>query len=87
MARIARFYGWSHDEVNRLSIRVFNQYYKAITHLEAEELLNECMVGDYPHLKKKERSKIHGKLNSMVYQEDVPVMTMDQFARKLVDGK
>ena len=86
-ARLARFYGFSHKEIQSMSYGLIMRYFQAITHLEAEEMLNQMTISSAPHMKTKDRRDLNNKLDRLRFRSKENVMTMDQFAGKLSNGK
>jgi len=61
-AKLARFYGWPHHYIDRLSYNLFLTYYKAITPVQAEEYLMQTQVAAYPQMKPMDGKKFHAFL-------------------------
>lgn len=61
------FYGWTHDQLMSLSIDELNNYWQAITSIEAQELLKKLTVVDWPNMKKSQREKLHRQLYGDAY--------------------
>ena len=45
----------------------FEEYWQAITKLEAQKMLSDFTVADYPHLKNNQRQDIYKKINNLAY--------------------
>jgi hypothetical protein len=56
---LARFYGFSHVEIDEMPSDVFYSYYGAIDAIKAGEVLISLKVADFPNQDKEERRKIH----------------------------
>ena len=66
MARVARFYGWTHDYIRRLPFSVFRDYLNAIPAIEAHEQLTAINVSSFPHTKKEYRKKLIQNLKNTI---------------------
>lgn len=53
--------------VDELTQEDFNKYWNAIIPLEAQELLTNLTLHDFPHLKKEKRSKVHKQLHKQAF--------------------
>ena len=56
-------------DVDSMDIFEFKQLWNAITMIEAQEMLSQLCITDYPHLKKHKRQQIHRKLSALAYPE------------------
>lgn len=81
-ARLIRFFGFSHSEVNQMSFKDIALYYKCITHIQSEEMLNDITASSAHAMSNQSRKDLHKKLDRLRYKEDQPVMTFDQLAGK-----
>ena len=61
-------------------------YYKCISHLQAEEMLNDITTGSAHSMTKNGRKNLHKQLEALKFKEDMPVVTMENFVRKLSNG-
>ena len=57
-AKIARFYGWTDDEISKLPVKTFYEYIKAIDVLESEEQLKKIQVSLAPNIKDSTRKEM-----------------------------
>ena len=57
------------DRIESMDAIEFNEYWGAITMIEAQAMLTDLTIQDYPHLKKHKRNQIHRKLSSLAYPE------------------
>ena len=67
---MARYYGFSHDDLLSMDCQWFNMYYRAITVIEAQEELVGMQRVSYPHLKNKNRKDLHKKYSSLAYPHE-----------------
>lgn len=81
-ARIARFYGFSHESIKAMSYKDLLLYYKCITHIDAEEMQKAFKINSYSMMDKNSRKKLDGMVERLRFKEDMPIMSMDQFAGK-----
>ena len=85
MAQVARFYGWTHDYIRSLEAEVFDQYFKAIEVIRANETLIQLKVSDFPQLDGKQRSKVHAQFskraNPKEFREEEVLKTGDLFKK------
>lgn len=61
------FYGWTHDQLMDLSIDLFDEYWQAITVIEAQEQLKLLSAQDWTKLKQGTREKQHKQLHRDAY--------------------
>lgn len=66
-AKIAYFYGWTDGQIDQLSVDKIDLYWQAITTIEAQEMLKQLTVSDWPHLKQNQRETIHRRLFQDAY--------------------
>lgn len=64
---MAFFYGWTNEQLQQLDVDEFNDYWHAITIIEAQEQLKRLSVADWPNLKKQSREKQHRQLHKDAY--------------------
>lgn len=64
---MCRFYGWTDDYVESLSIHTFIEYWQAITVIEARNTLINFNVSMMPHVDDKTRSKFYKELEKQAY--------------------
>ena len=83
MAKIARFYGWSHMEIMKTPYGILDLYYKAITHLEAEEMMCNINVVSTNKMKGKDKQDFMKKLDRFVFKGEQKAINLDAFAGKL----
>ena len=61
-----RFYnGVTPESLDEMSVIEFDQYWQSITKIEAQEMLIEFTIADYPHLKPNKRREVHSKLKKL----------------------
>lgn len=63
LAKMARFYGWSHEYLCDMQAKVFMTYYRAISPIEASEQISQLTASDWPNLKDQKRKEIFNKLD------------------------
>ena len=84
---MARFYGWSHDYINSLPCNIADEYFMAITTIEAREALTTKSVTSAHAMVESARSKLHNELSRDAYpvhlQKEV---STENLARKLMGG-
>ena len=59
---MCRFYGWDPWQVENMPVRVFNEYFRAMDVLSAEEQLSGIQIALSPDLKKEKRGELIRKL-------------------------
>ena len=64
---MARFYGWNLADLETLPFEEFNQFWLAITMIEAQEALVKMTLTDYPNMKDRDRKKLHKEMHSKAY--------------------
>lgn len=64
-ARVARFYNFSPSEIKNMSVNEFSEYFQCIRQLEAQEMLIQYKIQDWPNLKDKARSSEWSKLEKV----------------------
>lgn len=65
-ARVARFYGWTKEEIDELSYSDFLRFHRCITNLSAEETLNLLNIAAYPNVKTREAKSFYNKIKRLV---------------------
>ena len=81
-----RFYnGVTPESLDEMSVIEFDQYWLAITKIEAQEMLMELNVVDYPHLKPNRRKEIYNKLKRVQGNGKVSgaLMSPQEIAKKI----
>lgn len=61
------FYGWTDKYLKGLDIDTFEDYWLAITCIEAQEMLKAFDVSAWPTMKKSQREKLHKALFKKAY--------------------
>jgi hypothetical protein len=64
---MCRFYGWTDDYVESLSVQTFLEYWHAINVIEAREKLVEINALMMPHVDDKARTKFYKELEKQAY--------------------
>ena len=86
-AKIAQFYGWSHEYIEEMPFSVALEYYQAITVIEAQERLIDLKIADYPRMLKADRNELFKKFNKMAYPDTMrKEMDFDEFFRIMGHG-
>lgn len=90
-ARLARFYGWTPPQINRLKLSEFVQYLNAIKPLQAMEMLGQLEASDYPYKKIEAKRKVFNKYKGMINSSlkkdsDDKLLTMDELKAQLRKG-
>lgn len=83
---MARFYGWTDKYIRSLDWMVGEDYWHAITMIEAQEALIQMRIADYPHLKKRDREKMHRSMHDVAYprnRDSVKRITTDELAKRV----
>ena len=89
LASLARFYGWTHEEIQGMDYAVAVKYWKAINVIQAREYLVNMNVQDYPRMKKDARKQFYKDMRKQAYPRHLQkTMDYDEFARKagLING-
>lgn len=66
-AKLARFYGWTPDVIDKLDSITCVTYWEAITVIDAQETLINMRVADHPTLKSSARTKFHRSIIKRAY--------------------
>jgi hypothetical protein len=89
-AEVARFYGWTHGEMDGLDMETFNSYFLAIEPLKAAEHLALAHIVSFPHMSKREDQKTFLKklrdVSESVSEKEKPIgpaLSTDDLARLL----
>jgi hypothetical protein len=61
---LARFYGFSHNELRLMSVKDMNDYVLAMEKLEAHETLKDIRATAYPYMAKEDRERVFRKLTA-----------------------
>ena len=67
---MARFYGWSPDDIQNLSTHEFAAYQKAIKILEAQEWLVQLKTVDFPNMKDSARKEIGKEVHKSAFPQN-----------------
>lgn len=86
MAKVARFYGWSHREILSLPLKTFRLYFAQIPRIEAEEALSLSVTLSIPWMDKTDRSRVLFELRRTAGLEK-PEDGWRKLEAKLKDGK
>ena len=81
-----RFYnGVTPESLDEMSVIEFDQYWLAITKIEAQEMLIEFTIADYPHLKPNRRKEIYNKLKRAQSngRAEGALMSPEEIAKKI----
>tara|TARA_Y100001937_G_scaffold62004_1_gene85030 strand:- start:4828 stop:5094 length:267 start_codon:yes stop_codon:yes gene_type:complete len=80
-----RFYNgaFRDEDLDNMSIDLFNQYWSAINVIESKEMLSDFTVADFPHLKSGKRKEIYNKVQSCLRQEKNVATSTREIARML----
>ena len=62
---MARFYSWKDTDIESLPASVFQDYWLAITPIEAQEALLGIQVATYPDMRKEDRRKTYRSLQRL----------------------
>lgn len=62
---MARFYGWTDNEIRSLDTVTFSDYFLAISALDADEIKRAMVVADWPNIAKNERTKRWNQLDKI----------------------
>jgi len=66
---MARFYGWTPADIDSLDIDTADRYWRAITVIEAQDILLQLRIADWPYLKKNPRSSFHRQMHKLAYPD------------------
>lgn len=66
-AEIARFYGWSHFQIQEMTMVDLFSYYRSIESVRAREVLTQLKISDYPHQKGQLRSDYFNKVEKAAF--------------------
>lgn len=67
---MCRFYGWTAHYVENMEASLAEEYWKAITPIEATEYMAQMKMADFPHLKKEERRKTWKEISKKARLKD-----------------
>lgn len=67
IAKVSHFYSISPTEVEFLPYYKLNQLWEMITMIEAQNLLGQLVLFDWPNMDKNKREKAHKKLYKLAY--------------------
>jgi hypothetical protein len=66
---MANFYGWTNDQILDLDVDSFDEYWQSITIIEAQEMLKQFNVSDWPNMKQNNRESLHRRLFQDAYPD------------------
>ena len=76
--------GLTPELIDEMSVIEFDQYWQSITKIEAQEMLIEFTIADYPHLKPNKRREMHNKLKKLQDNGQAPgLMTPKDIAKAI----
>jgi DNA-binding phage protein len=88
---LAFSYGWTHEEIMGLDVEDAELYIKAIDVIEAQNMLLQMKIADYPNMKNSERRKLFKTLHKQAYPDfdDLPkeIVRAEDFALALTGKK
>jgi hypothetical protein len=86
---MARFYGWTNNEIESLDCVDFAAYLEAITVLEAQEILLQMRIQDHPHQDESARRSFHRDVWRKAYpnQETVSSEKAADILRTVFNGR
>lgn len=68
-AKLCFTYGFSYGEIETMPACDANIYYRAITVIEAQEMLKQLQIVSYPKTSKEAQQKLHRSLHRQAYPE------------------
>lgn len=80
---MARFYGWTPDEVYDLDVQQMSDFVLGMEQIECQEALLDIKIVSYPYTKKDSQSSFHRKLHNKAYPQEQKPMTMERLAEML----
>lgn len=54
-------------DVLKMPANMFNEFWEAITVIEAQTMLTGMTVADYPHIRKQDRTNVHRRIYEMAH--------------------
>jgi len=85
-SKVARFYSWSYFEIENIPYVEFLTFYKAIDNIEAQEMLMNMQISDYPQMNTNGRNKLHRKISNMARPDDFEERTVSSFEMAKILG-
>lgn len=93
-AKIARFYGFSNNEIEDLYADELQDYWLAIDAIQAEEIISSINISSFPYMKKQDREKSFNDLNkkaqSIIERENGAELSTEEaaslLARRMMRG-
>lgn len=86
LAKICYFYGWTPQIVEELSAEEVEKFWHLITRLEAQKMLENFTLADWPNMKKDKRASLHRKLHDMAYPELRKTISLEDFMKQSAGG-
>lgn len=80
-----RFYnGLTPELIDEMSVIEFDQYWLSITKIEAQEMLIDLTIADYPHLTPPRRKELYNKLKRYQgNQKEAGLMSPKEIAKAI----
>lgn len=69
IAKVCRFYGWTVDHVLKMLPQEFYDMFEAITILEAQEMLINMKIADWPNMKDDDRARFADQMQTSAYPD------------------
>lgn len=88
-AKLASFYGWTHEYILGMSNDVALEYYEAITVIDAQDRMVDMNMADYPNMKKESRKKFFRQMRKQAYPTSLykpKEMDFDEFFKVMGHG-
>ncbi len=81
--KLCQFYGWTPGVALNLSNDLAETFYLGITVIEAQELLVQMRLSDYPRLETADRRKWHSEIHRLAYTKTYskPLTTVELFEK------
>lgn len=86
-AKLAHFYGWTHDEVERLSFDMARQYFEAISVIKAQDNLITMNIADYPRMKDGSRRDFHRAMHRQANPAELSKISTTDDVFRMLNGK
>lgn len=88
LCKICYHYNYTVEYVECLDSRTFRMLYNAIERFKSQDMITSMTVGDFSHMDKKQRSKLHKEVFKVAYPEQMKkrIVTADDLIKKGFKG-
>lgn len=84
--KVARFFSVDVTKIEEMSFCKFIEMTSAMEAIQAQEVLVNLNIADYPHLKEESRAKFHKSISKRAFSEKEKVYSFDDIEKIFFNG-